>query len=384
MEKNAAVLDIGSGKLSFALGRKNRRGIYTIERYATHRYAGFYRGAWVEEDKLAEEIAVVVGKSGLRGGDKTLYVGVPADFVKIDNNSFLLNFEKEKVISDAVLEKIHAHADRFPAQRGYRLASSAINDYVLDTGEHTLDPLGMSASGVRANLSYVLCREDFCDRIEKCARVCGFEHVEFLSQDWATDKQLIDEAFRAQGAFAADIGFVASSLSFVKGDGLEFLTSAPVGGGCIADDLAYAMEIGFESALAFLPRINLNLDPSDDGVYEVQDEGQTLRFGIREVNEGVRERLAQLANFIKKGLEYAYAQGCRGALRDNRLYVSGGGVAQIRGAYAYLERLIGRQIVSICADVPQYDRAWDASCMALLNAAAELKGSKGIFGRIFG
>lgn len=384
MDKNAAILDIGSGKLVFALGRRSRRGIYTIDAYASIRYSGYYRAQWVEEDKLAENIGRAIAQSGCRERIRTLYVGVPADFIRLENNSFLMNFEKERVISDAILDKIHAHADRFPPERGYRLTSSAVTEYILDSGEHTLYPLGMRAGGIRANLSYVLTRSDFCETIERAVAAAGIESVRFISQDWAVGKQLLDDSVRTDGAFVADVGFVSSSFSFVKGDGLDYLISAPIGGGCIADDLSYAMEIEFEDALAFLPRVNLNRELTPDDLYEVNAAGETLRFGAREVNRGIQERLNQIASFIKKGLENAYAQGLRGAQRDSKLYMSGGGIVSIRGAIAYLERIIGRQIVLISADVPQYGSPRDASAMALLNVAADLKGSETILGKIFG
>ena len=66
-----------------------------------------------------------------------------------------------------------------------------------------------------------------------------------------------------------DVGFVNASFGYIKGDGLAYLSSLSSGGGNIADDLAYAMDIEFDDAYDFFSKINLNQDLTPMTTYSV-------------------------------------------------------------------------------------------------------------------
>ncbi len=382
MEKNVAVLDIGSGKLVFAVGRKTGKGIYIVDNYACRRVPVYCQGQWIDVETLALDLEQVVAKSGYNGKIRTVYVGVPSEFVKLESSAPILKFDRERLITDEVIDEIQTQGDCFSDRGGYRTISSAARGYTLDERTRTLYPVGERARVLRADMTYVLCRKDFCETADKLLARFGFDTVKFISQSWAQGSQLLDSDLRESGCCVADVGFLSTSFFRVKGDGLEYLTTAPLGCGCIADDLSVALDISIESALAFLPRINLARELRDGDMYEVADGTNVYRYDAGEVNALVQDRLRQLAGFFERCIRESRAKDAPAG--NERIFLTGGGIPLIRGAVGSIETHLGRQVIVLVADVPRYDRAADTSFTALLNVASEIKASKSFWNKLFG
>lgn len=381
MEKNVAVLDIGSGKLVFGVGRRTSKGIYIIDNYASRRTPVYCQGQWVDPDNLVQEVTQVIARSGYNGHIRTVYVGVPSEFIALESSTPILQYDHEHLITDAVIDEIQQRGDYFSTRGEYRVISSAARDYTLDNGQHTLYPVGERTRKLRADMTYVLCRKDFCDTIDRVMQECGFDTVRYVGQSWAQGSQLLDPQLRQRGCCVVDVGFVSTSFFRVKGDGLEYLTTAPLGCGCIADDLSFALDVSIESALAFLSRVQLSRDVMPNDTYEVADGTQVYRYDAAEVNSIVQERLQQLAGFIRRCID---ATSALGDGEDKKIFLTGGGLSMIRGAVGCLESYLEKHIAVLVADVPQYDHAADTSFVALLNVASEIKASQSFWSKIFG
>ena len=380
MDRNVVVLDIGSGKLTFAVGYKTSSGVFVIKNFADLRYSGYYGSQFVEPERLVNDVKEVIAKSGYDGKSDTVFVGVPSDFLRVENNSTYSVFAKEKTITRQIVDNMHREGNIFNKDRRCVIINSSANDYVIDNVESTLSPIGKRATSLRANLSYTYCLQDFVDKMDGVLGVCGFAKVNYVGGMHAIAGQLIPQSQRVNGAVLVDVGFVNASFGYVKGEGLCYLSSIGVGGGNIADDLAYAMGVEFDDAYDFFGKINLNQDPDDDAVYTIMSGGERLVFGVRDVNEIVYNRLKTFADWIIGQLQVMD----KPLSSDAPLYLTGGSLTSIRGAIGYLDKCIGRKIEVLTADVPQYNQAKYSSTIAMLDVASEIYNSQSILKKIFG
>lgn len=379
MEKNVAVLDIGSHKLVFASAHKTSKGIYTIKNIASFLYSGYYKGQWAESEKLASNFDKVITMSGYQHKDNTIYVSIPSDFVRIENNSFVTNFGKEKLITNDIISQMHSSSDIYSSDLQYEVVSSASMGYELDNGRVTLCAVGERTSKIKVNISYVLCKKSFINNVQSALSVCGFSNCKFVCSAWAQGSKLIDKSVKAIGAILCDIGFVNTSISYHKGEGIVSLKSVSIGGANIADDLSYALEIDFDSAQSLTEKINLSLDVDGTALISVKKGFQSFDYNAQEINDIVKARLDDFVDII---LESCY--GLDKPFENLTLYLSGGGLTSIKGAIAYLEKQIGHSIKLLIADIPQYDTPKHSSLIALIDVADELNKNKSFWRKIFG
>ncbi|MGN0796971.1 MAG: hypothetical protein ACI4M5_02065 [Christensenellales bacterium] len=380
MDRNVVVLDIGSGKLTFAVGYKTSGGVFIIKNFADLRYSGYYAKQFVEPDRLVDDVKQVIVNSGYDGKSDTIFVGVPTEFLRVENNSTYSVFTKERTITRQIVDHMHQEGNIFNNDRRSVVINSSANDYVINGAQSTLSPIGKRATSLRANLSYTYCLQEFIDKMDGILSVCGFAKVNYVGGMHAIANQLIPQQERINGAVLVDVGFVNASFGYVKGDGLSYLSSIGVGGGNIADDLAYAMGVEFDDAYDFFGKINLNQDADDNSIYTIRSGGETLAFGVSDVNEIVYNRLKTFADWITGQLQVMD----KPLDKDTPLYLTGGSLTSIRGAIDYLSRCIGRQVVVLTADVPQYNQAKYSSTIAMLDVASEIYNSQSIWKKIFG
>ncbi|MGN0771167.1 MAG: hypothetical protein ACI4MI_01090, partial [Christensenellales bacterium] len=380
MDRNVVVLDIGSGKLTIAVGYKTASGVFVIKNFADMRYGGYYDARFVEPDNLLDDVREVLTKSGTDGRYDTIYVGVPTDFLRVENNSLYSVFNKEKTITSSMIDDMHKEGNIFNRDSQYVPINSSANDYILDNDYHTLSPIGKRATRLRANLSYTYCSRYFVDIIDSVLGVCGFSKINYVGSIQAIANGLIDESRRIDGAVLVDVGFVNASIGYIKGEGLTYLTSIGVGGGNIADDLAYAMKVDFDDAYDFFGKLNLNQELNENAVYTIRSGGETLAFGAVEVNEIVLGRLRSFGDWIVNQLKIMDKP-----LKDDcPIYLTGGSLTSIRGAVGFLERHVGRSFEVLTADLPQYNQAKYTSTIAMLDVASEIYNSQSIWKKIFG
>ncbi|MEG1394358.1 MAG: hypothetical protein RSD04_01260 [Clostridia bacterium] len=378
MVKDIAILDIGSGKLVFAVGRKTANGITVIDNFAEKNYSGCYDGEWVDSDNLGQEIKEVIAKSGYNGKIKEIFVGTPSAFIQIATNSSLQNFDKERVVTSAILEEIYQKNDLFSNNAEYNVVNSCATSYYLNGNILSFAPIGERASILQTNMSYVLCKKKFCNMLDSVLSANNFSKVNYVSSLWAEGCRLLDRIIREKGAIVVDIGFVSCEFGFVKGEGLSYINTMPYGGGNITDELAYAMDVEYDDACKFLQKINLNQDLQAEAEYELTCNGEQIKFDANDVNSIVRKQLDKIVNFVEQERDKL----SKSFPPTKYIYISGGGILYIRGALDYLQKKFGFPLSILTAENPQFKKPQYTTFLSVLDLASEVKSSQNIWSNL--
>ena len=379
MGKDVAILDIGSCKLVFATGHKNSIGSCDISAFSWILYDGYYEGEFINVDSLLDDVSKVFQKANLSKMPKTLYVGVPAEFSKIDVRSYFLNLGKERLISNAIINEVHAKGDRYTKDEDWEVFSSAAINYLLDDERCVVNPYGERATTIKATISYMLVKSEFIQMFDIIGKDLGFEEVKYVSSPWAVATRFVDEDVREFGALSLDIGFGSTSLSFVKGDGIVKMAYDSIGKGSIYSRLAQQLNVSFDDALSIEHSINLDYEALEGALYTVFADKQTKTFKAKDVNAAVTARIKEISDFVNSVINED-----KGLIPETAIvFLTGGGIVGIKGSLITLEKQLSRRVRGRAPGINNYDKPYYASMYALLDVACEIQASQSIWQKLF-
>lgn len=174
---------------------------------------------------------------------------------------------------------------------------------------------------------------------------------------------------RDRYAVIVDVGYITGSVAAIKGDGLLSLSSFSQGGGHIAGDISVLLNLPFEVAEKVQSKLDLNLNYSEEEYFEVTGlEGEPLRISAKDAKDIAFARLDSIANIIRQAFEIA-GKDCPDYAA---VYLTGGGLTEIRGAKEYLSASLNRPIEVLTSGLPRFDKPALASTMALFETASKL------------
>ena len=379
MGKDVAILDIGSCKLVFAVGHKNSIGSCDVSVFSWILYDGYYEGEFINVDGLLDDVTKVYQKANLHKIPKTLYIGVPAEFSKIDVKSYYLNLGKERLISNSIINEVHSKGDRYTNEDGWEVFSSAAINYLLDDERCVVNPYGERATTIKATISYMLVKSEFVQMFDVIAHELGFEDTKYISSPWAVATRFVDEDVREFGALSLDVGFGTTSLSYIKGEGLVKLESASLGKGSIYSKLATQLSVSFDDALSIEHSINLDYEALEGALYTVFADKQTKTFKAKDVNAAICAKIKEISDFVNNVINED-----KGLIPESTIvFLTGGGLVGIKGSLITLEKQLSRRVRGRAPGINNYDKPYYASMYALLDVACEIQASQSIWQKLF-
>ena len=378
MAKSVSILDVTSNKMYFAVGNKTTGGMYNIDYFAEREFEGYYEGQMSSPDTLVNDIYNLLSMTEMNKLTKEIYVSIPTDFIRIEKNNYLMNFGREKYISEATINELHDKANIFNDSNEWKVISSAASKYILDEKDYTLEPIGERAETLRGDISFILAKTDYLDLFESALSKIGYKNVNFVSSSWAISNRYINEDERIRNAAYVNIGFASSSLSIVNGDGLDRVEISKSGRANMAYDLSCAANIYFEEALELLNQVNLYIPNNEESIYSVETDSGVKSYQSSKINNFVKIKIKEIADFIN----YILSQNST-IKEDSGVYISGDGLDLIKGAFQYLEQQLKRKLRMLIVDIKDYDKPQYTNMLALLDYAYENMESKSFWNRIF-
>ena len=379
MGKDVAILDIGSCKLVFATGHKNSIGSCAITSFSWVPYDGYYDGEFINLDGLLDQVMSLYKKANLVKPPKYLYIGVPAEFSKVETKSYVMNFGRERLISNSIIDELHSKGDQYASYDGWQVFSSSAINYLLDEERSVINPYGERAQTIKATISYIYVKNIFVELFDVIAREMGFTEVKYVSSPWAVGTRFVDEDARYYGALSLDIGFGSTSVCYMKGNGIAKMATAPIGKGSIYGKLAQQLNVSFDEAMSIEKSINLDFEALEGALYTIFAEKQVKTYRAKDVNKAISARIKEIADFVN-----SFVAEEPGLISDTAsLYLTGGGIAGIKGGLITLEKNLKRKVRGRAPGINNYDKPYFASMYALLDVACDIYENQNIWKKLF-
>ncbi len=367
MTKETAVLDIGSSKITVMIAEKGINNTFNIKSSSEEAYDGFGGGEFFSVDSLKTAIKNAVKKAGenLRYKIKKIYVSVPSEFSYIENREINATFNKRKKLRDADIYEIFDSSQNFP-ENSFIINRSPIY-FILDDNRKVLNPVGEITSKLNIMISYILTDKSFVELISNILSEENIFDIDFISSALAESLYLTEPEMRDSGLVLIDCGYITTSVSLVKGNGIIGLKAFSMGGGHISGDLCQCLNLSFSQAENLKKKVVLSLDATDNDFYEVNINGSMQPVSCKLVNEIILARLdmfCEIFNKIFNSNEFNL---------QNKpfipILVTGGGLNYLKGAKDYLGKQLGKNIEYIAPMVPQMNRPHYSSTLSLLDIA---------------
>ena len=149
--------------------------------------------------------------------------------------------------------------------------------------------------------------KSFIDLISKILNEINIYEIDFISSSLAEALYLTEPEMRDNGLILIDCGYITTSVSLIKGDGLIALKAFSMGGGHITGDLCQCLKLSFTQAENLKKKVVLSLDATDDDFYEVTVNDKVQPVSCKLVNEIILARLDMFCEvFFKINLLFQF------------------------------------------------------------------------------
>lgn len=373
MKRNdVAILDFGSSKIICAIGCATTDG-FAIKAIGQCPYDGFYEGAWLVPEKIAESVTTALRQAEKQYGKavKDLFIGVPGEFTCVSSNCSELTFKSKKKINNDDIAEIYARANVGNATGLVPISQSVIH-YILDDDKQTVDPLGCVATKISGFISYIYANEYFIDGVMPIINSLGITQTVLVSSCLAEALFLISPETRDQQAILIDIGYITTNVMLIGGDGLLFMKSFSLGGGHISADLCKVLEIPYRTAEQLRQKINLNLEFKPVENYVLSD-GTEIKAA--QSNDIAKARIEEIGEYIIK----CFDSYCEEIPLSTPVYMTGGGLTYIKGGTEFLSRVLRKKIELAKTLDPLKNKPEYATVYGLVDLAVRQRANKRLF-----
>lgn len=340
MRQNTAILDIGSSKIICLICSAGGQGGITVRGAGIKEYDGFEDGRFLDEQQFSnavvDAIAMAEGEAKVRINE--LSVGVPASFSRLvlHEGDTGVYSRSGRITADTMDDLINSSL-RFRQPEGYSLMHSTPVEFSIGDVTSPEIPIGQPAEEVRATVSHVYVQDSFKRIVMDALDRAGLEPDMYINVPLSSSLFIIPEKERTDCAVLIDVGARQTDISLIRGSALVCCETLGMGGMDFASDIAYGLRIPLHTAENVKRRYVYSLD-YQDSIDTIMQDGRSPLYVEHSVIQFIIEaRAKELASNI---LRLIREMGVRLEARPP-VYITGGGIALMRGSCEYMEKLMG-------------------------------------------
>ncbi len=364
---DVTVIDIGSRSICAHRAERLSEDNFSVKSSFEMEYSGFMDGNWLCPEELFPTISKLLDRIERGSGKiKKVFVGIPAGFCSQRVINARVTFPKKKRITASDLAELYDFNDPFQSGEFVRLHALPVG-FMTEEGEADSDAIGMITSSLKCRISYIGAYREILSSIKQVLYRCGIKDVTFIQSDYVSASYLFGEEEKETGVLFVDIGYLTTSVLYLRGAGILEMKSFSLGGGVVLAGLTDALKVPFSVAEYLSCRINLGY--RDDGAYEFDFEMKKYSFPVGEVNEMVKECVQCVASYISKAIDsFRFDIDPSAEIR-----LSGGGFSSIRGAREYLSKNLSRSVEYVVPTVPNLNKPYYATAVGLIKEALKIE-----------
>jgi cell division protein FtsA len=366
-KKQVAIIDVGSSKITALVGERGINKTFVIKGRFDFNYDGFIDGEFLNVEELRKTLfdAVSSIRSAFTKNLKTIYLGVPAEFTDVLVKERQISFAGKKKITEEDLDNLYDSAFIVAPTKSELINRSAVN-FELDDFRKLANPIGCKSALLKGKLSFVYCKEYFINNVKSVVEKTGAYNVECVSTSLCEAIYLLEPQVRDRIAMILDVGYISTSFTIVQGDGIIYEKSIPFGGGIITGALTDKLETSFSVAEDIKRKVNLSSKTSS-GSYDIVMGEEGKYYSLETVKNTVLNSLDTFCEQITIALEES------GFILPEHvpLFVTGGGIAFLRGAKERLSNRLAMPISVLTPKVPLMENPLESSVLSILDLALE-------------
>ncbi len=343
MKQSIAAVDFGTNKILTVVAEINGRQRCDITGTGIAMYDGYMDGNWISPDLLVEAIRKSISEAEEQSHTRIseVYVGVPAAFSRVytvEPKIELQGADPKVTLKDidTVFQKAYELLGDFQGSIIHRSPAW----FVVDDGKKTMEPTGLRGYELKAMVSFITAENPFLSDVTERFRSIGIEVNGFFSTPAGQAMLYIKGEDRDRKAVLVDMGYLITEVMTVEGDAITSMTTIPLGGGNIAADLAYGLNVPLETAEEIKRNYVFGITAGQEEFVTNSTAGGNTTFKRAQVEAVLEPRAEEICEKIKKAIEDSGVKLGNWSV----VYFTGGGMAINRGGREYLAAKLNRTV----------------------------------------
>ena len=370
-EKFVTVVDVGSSKISALCASRGVNNTFNLKAVAERPFGGFSEGQFFDEQEVYEVIKDLLDEIGEKLGSKIkeVYLGVPGAFVKLINKKFKISFSKPKRIREKDVQALFDEGQALIKEEGYGVIGRKQMFFALDDGRRVDNPIGTVSALLGGAITYFLCEEYFLQLLGAVFESLEIPKVNFVYVGQAEGGYLLGEDERDCPALIMDVGYITTDIALHYGNGVIAKRSEDIGGGILSFIFVRDYGLTPEEGEELKRGLNIGQSLNNSASYTIRTGDGVREFSVDEINEKAVECIDDIV-----GIAYEFLEANTNRVTDTpSLYLTGGGIAYLRGIKSHLSARLGSQVEILEPKVPFYAKAGESSRFSLLDFALKDK-----------
>ncbi len=387
MKSVTAAIEFGTSKVICVIGREKSVGRFEVLGAGEAKYEGIKNGRWRKPSHVEEAVAKALAFAERKAKKRVreAFIGVPGGVSKVICCEGYTAVSSGKVtVKD--IENMIDDAEKQLDDIRYTVVSSTPVYFVLDDGNHYIDVVGSMARELRGLVSFVFASNEFISDVTAILNGLNVKARAFIPEVLAESLFLVPTEERDCSAVLLNIGYFDTNVTVVYGDAIVYNKTVHAGGMHIASDLSIVMNMDVESAEQIKKRFSFGLENNGTKLYDYAKlkNGRLEKYSHAMISEVIDARVDQICSLIYEALQHSPLN----VARRTRIYLSGGGLAMMKGSRDALQKYLKRQVRVSMVEAPQLSTPNYYVALALLDYVfesdylSEGRGKNSIFGRL--
>ncbi len=389
MKTTVAAMDFGTSKLVALVAETSGRQRCDIIGAGIATYDGYMDRQWNAPNQLNEAIANAVheAETQSRTRIRDINIGVPGDFCTVrtvEARVELQGADPKVTLKD--IDELFARATADLGEVDGAIIHRSPAWFMVDDGKKILEPMGVRGYELRAMVSFVIADQYFISDVTERFKALGYNVTGCFSSPTGQAMLFVPDEERDRTAVLVDIGYLNTEVMTVEGDALTYLKVLPLGGGHIAADLAYGLEISLTAAEQIKRQYVYGLSAGQTSFEAIGSSGSTETFPREKVESVLEPRAEEICEAIRDAIKES------GVKLGNwsTVYLTGGGLAINRGGRDYLAAKLDRPVRELPRKAVKLSSPAYSSALGLLDliidtiSSTPSGGVGGFFRSLFG
>ena len=343
MKTTVAAMDFGTSKIVALVAETSGRQRCDIVGAGIATYDGYLEGQWNAPDQLNQAIADAVQKAEEQSHIRIreINVGVPGAFSNVYTVEAKVELQgaDPRVTERDINELFNRATESLGDIRGSIIHRSPAW-FIVDDGKKTLEPVGIRGYELRGMISFVVADQFFLDDIAERFRSLGIVVNGCFSTPTGQAMLFIPDEERDRSAVLVDMGYLTTEVMVVEGDALTHLKSLPMGGGLIAADMAYGLEVTLDEAEKIKRSYIYGLAAGQETFDANDKDGNAKTFTREEVEKVLEPRAEEICEAVQEAIKLS---GVR-LSNWSPVYLTGGAMAINRGGKDFLAAKLNKPV----------------------------------------
>ena len=366
MKTQIAAIEFGTSKIVTMIAQSGGMDRLDIIGSGTVPYDGFSDGDWNTPGQMIQRVGDSIAAAELEANSKIkeIYVGVPGEYIHVLSGETEVELAEGVVDEAAICAVQDAAADMLHiGESGGLVIHRTPSWFIVDDGKKTMSP-GGRGTRLRALTTFVIADPQFIEDVSEMLGQHDITILGFLSPSLGESLLVLSLEERDRGALLIDVGYLNTEISVVEGDAIVYHAILPRGGGHITADLAMGLRVPMRAAEQIKRNYVFNPDEFDMNSFsEVYDaNGRRRTFPRESVSRLVEDSFKELTDMIQMTIAND-AEPYLG--KRSQVYLTGGGIALMRGAREVLAAAIGRPVKISAAKSSKLNSPVYASALGL-------------------